>query len=207
MNPACQTFGAHYQLPVFVAGLLHANLESELMALRASAFGEVECFGQHGAASLVSQGDHGGIVGARTESIRVGEIEELAEQVRGLYTCRAACCERYVSRRTGHFRYAVTKAREFETGVDSDGCFIDQMHVEAVKALVGDEGRYGTQNLREAVPGAFGRSQCIDYTPARTRPKVLQLPDDRTGARRAWRRHSEKTSVMTSATTARDKSR
>ncbi len=118
MNPACQTFGAAPPAPSSRAGLLNANLEPELVALRAGALGEVECFGQHGAARLVAQGDHGGIVGAWAESVRVGEIEELAEQLRGLNTRRAACRERYVFRCAGHLRRAVAKAREFETRID-----------------------------------------------------------------------------------------
>src|SRR5471030_2010561 len=185
MNPACQTFGVHYQLPVLFAGLLHANLESKVMALRAGTVGEVECFAQDVTADLVTQGNHSGIVGAWTEPVCVGEIEELAEQVRSLDTRRAACRECYVFRCTGHFRCAVTKACKVETSVDGHSSLVDQMHVEAVKALVGDEGCYRAQNLREPVPGAFGRSQCIDYTPARTRPQILQLPDDPAGARRA----------------------
>jgi hypothetical protein len=164
VNAACQTFGAHYQRPAFFAGLLHANLESELVAPRAGAFGEVECFAQHGTADLVTQGNHGGIVGARTGSVRVGEIEELAEQVSGPDTCRATCRECHVLLRTGYFRCTLMKAREFETGGDRHGGFIDQMHIKAVKALVGDECCYRAQNLREAVPIAFGRSQGINYT-------------------------------------------
>ena len=81
MNAACQTFGAHYQRAVLAAGLVHANLESEFVALREGTLGEVKCLAQHVTADLVTQGNHGGIVGAWTESIRVGEIEELAEQV------------------------------------------------------------------------------------------------------------------------------
>ena len=65
MDPACQTFGVHHQFPVLVAGLLQPNLEAELVALRAGAVGEVECFGQYGATSLVAQSNHGRIVRAR----------------------------------------------------------------------------------------------------------------------------------------------
>src|ERR1700688_285109 len=96
MDPACQTFGVHHQFPVLVAGLLQPNLEAELVALRAGAFGEVECFGQYGATSLVAQSNHGGIVRARPESIGVGEIEELAKKVRRLEACGAVRRECYV---------------------------------------------------------------------------------------------------------------
>ena len=64
MNAACQTFGAHYQRAVLAAGLLHANLESEFVALREGTLGEVKCLAQHVTADLVTQGNHGGIVGA-----------------------------------------------------------------------------------------------------------------------------------------------
>lgn len=65
--------------------------------------------------------------------------------------------------------------------VDGRGSLVDQTHIEAVKAFVGDECCCWEQNLREAMPSAFERSQGINYT----RPRVLLLPLDHARARRA----------------------
>jgi hypothetical protein len=50
----------------------------------------------------------------QTDSVRVGEFEELAEHISGVDTRRAACGECDVLRRAGHLHRAVTKACEFK---------------------------------------------------------------------------------------------
>ncbi|RFU48234.1 sugar dehydrogenase complex small subunit [Paraburkholderia sp. DHOC27] len=112
------------------------------------------------------------------------KIEELAEQVRrvvGLRTARRELDEALGAR---HFHRAVTQAHQFELQLQRFAALIDQMKVEAIQAFVGHHELQRLQRLREGMPGALGPSCCIDDTPARAWPQVLELPDERTGARR-----------------------
>ncbi|EDT40344.1 hypothetical protein BamMEX5DRAFT_3864 [Burkholderia ambifaria MEX-5] len=126
-----------------------------------------------------------GVVLARAEAIRVGPVEEAAEQFGRTEPHRVVRGDPDRPAGPRDRRAAVAQRDQLDGRRQRRRPLVDHVHVEAVQPFVDEQDLHRLKHLAQRIPRRFRPMRRIDQAPSGARHHVLELPDERARAARA----------------------